>query len=231
MSLDEEELFQAIKMGDATRVRHLLLIGANVNARNIFGETPLHYAIERGKLDIIKLLLEHGADPNLKDNFGISPLDLAHAKKLFNIVELIKEYVEGKGNMEVEKNASVASPSEPTLAPSIVSVDSSSLNVGEWGRLIVKVKGTGTLNISLEGDLEWMSPKAIEISGESNLEIPVKPKLAGELPVKVTIRSKTGEDTQIVWLKVSRKTKRCPYCGAQVEPGAMFCWKCGAKLV
>jgi len=28
----------------------------------------------------------------------------------------------------------------------------------------------------------------------------------------------------------SHKTSRCPVCGAPVEPGAKYCWKCGAKL-
>jgi alanyl-tRNA synthetase len=33
-----------------------------------------------------------------------------------------------------------------------------------------------------------------------------------------------------VGLEVGRRQKVCPSCGAPVEPGAKYCWKCGAKL-
>jgi ankyrin repeat protein len=51
--------------------------GANVNARESGGFTPLHTAALRGLPEIAVLLLEHGADPGAQDIQGSTPLDLA----------------------------------------------------------------------------------------------------------------------------------------------------------
>ena len=51
----------------------LLAAGANVNAKNEFGNTPLHYAYarKREKQQLIDLLLKSGADANLKNHLGL----------------------------------------------------------------------------------------------------------------------------------------------------------------
>jgi len=52
--------------------------GADPNARNDLGWTPLHYACqhETRDVDMAALLLKYGADPNAADNRGLVPLDL-----------------------------------------------------------------------------------------------------------------------------------------------------------
>lgn len=47
----------------------LLQHGANVNAKNDYGKTPLHEAAEEGDIDTVELLLRYGADVNTRDNF------------------------------------------------------------------------------------------------------------------------------------------------------------------
>ncbi|KAG5556292.1 hypothetical protein RHGRI_006787 [Rhododendron griersonianum] len=42
-------------------------VGGNINARNVFGLTPLHVAIWRNHIPIVKRLLAAGADPNARD--------------------------------------------------------------------------------------------------------------------------------------------------------------------
>ena len=53
-------------------LRHLLEHGADPNARDAFGRTPLYYAcyIDMRDVEIVELLLRHGADPNVADQFG-----------------------------------------------------------------------------------------------------------------------------------------------------------------
>jgi hypothetical protein len=109
-------------------------------------------------------------------------------------------------------------------------VECSELYAGEWGRLLVRVRGSGTATLSLEGDVEWINPEVVELSGETVVEVPVKPRAAGEVPVKVRLESSGSKSSKIVWLKVVEKAGKCPVCGAQVEPGAKYCWKCGTKL-
>ena len=54
----------------------LIKAGAEVDAKNRFGETPLMDCTLSNKLDFISLLLKHGANPSSKDNDDCSPQDL-----------------------------------------------------------------------------------------------------------------------------------------------------------
>ncbi|KAJ5129892.1 uncharacterized protein N7515_005931 [Penicillium bovifimosum] len=77
-------------------IRYLLQHGADPNARNVTGKTPLCNAVSRGELgghrqlEITQILLEAGADPNITATCGYTPLAMsAHDTKLF---ELLIEY-------------------------------------------------------------------------------------------------------------------------------------------
>ena len=51
----------------------LIRAGADVNARDRTGMTPLHQCITNTDNDnLINLLLDNGADPNIKDNNGLN---------------------------------------------------------------------------------------------------------------------------------------------------------------
>ncbi len=57
-----------------TQTELLINVGANVNARDNDGKTPLMYAAERGDYKSLQLLLEAGAEINAVDNYGNSAL-------------------------------------------------------------------------------------------------------------------------------------------------------------
>lgn len=68
------ELIRSSEMGYIKRVSYCLQRRANVNAKDQYEMTALHYAAGRGYTDIVKLLLSHGADPDLLDDMGRTPL-------------------------------------------------------------------------------------------------------------------------------------------------------------
>lgn len=62
----------------ACRLVHLLLaFGADPNARQQAGWTPLHAAAHRNQARLIAVLLLGGADPSLRNEAGMSAIDLA----------------------------------------------------------------------------------------------------------------------------------------------------------
>ena len=81
---DRNLLTYAISRSSQTTVEALLTAGADIEARDHFGDTPLTAAIEANSREIFRLLLQRGADPNrtfLKIHNGIrtelAPLNLA----------------------------------------------------------------------------------------------------------------------------------------------------------
>jgi ankyrin repeat protein len=67
-------LLDAIRAGDAARVRLLLDQGADVNARSADGTTALMHATTVGDAALVRLLLDHGADVNAKNATGATAL-------------------------------------------------------------------------------------------------------------------------------------------------------------
>jgi ankyrin repeat protein len=64
-----DQLFEAVRKGDAAAVTAALDRGADVNAKFRYGSTALFKAAERGNADVVKVLLDRGADVQVKDTF------------------------------------------------------------------------------------------------------------------------------------------------------------------
>jgi hypothetical protein len=108
-------------------------------------------------------------------------------------------------------------------------VSSSVLRVGEWSKLMVVLRGRGIFTLKLEGDVDYISEDFYNINAEAGVEIAVKPRIPGEVPVKVIAEGDGIKASKLLWLRVE-SLRTCPKCGSQIEPGASFCWQCGAKL-
>ncbi|CAL1268270.1 unnamed protein product [Larinioides sclopetarius] len=61
--------------------RDLLGYSANVNAKNLYEQTPLHSAAIEGKAEVVKTLLEHVANVDAKDSKEFTPLHYAVKRK------------------------------------------------------------------------------------------------------------------------------------------------------
>jgi quinoprotein dehydrogenase-associated probable ABC transporter substrate-binding protein len=70
----DQELFNAIIAKDADRVRFLIKKGADVNARDAGGFSPLDTAARNRIASLVDVLIDAGADPNSADQDGFFPL-------------------------------------------------------------------------------------------------------------------------------------------------------------
>lgn len=84
-----EALIEAARKGDLKQIEHFLAIGADVNAQNKWGLTPLMAAAHGGHIVAGKLLLEKGADVNVTQHGGWTALMVAAVKGHVDIVNLV----------------------------------------------------------------------------------------------------------------------------------------------
>jgi len=70
---------------------YLINKGADVNAVNSRGQTPLHTAIPEAHKEVITILLAYGADKTKVDNQNLSPVDVAKKLGYYDIVKMLEE--------------------------------------------------------------------------------------------------------------------------------------------
>jgi ankyrin repeat protein len=84
------QLMSAVQYGgNVDTIKPLLEKGADVNAKDNDGWTPLQFAAKRGSLEIVRLLLENGADAKAKSNDGGTALMSAAKRGYMEIAELL----------------------------------------------------------------------------------------------------------------------------------------------
>jgi len=74
---DANLFLKAIKNGDIERIKKLISQGADVNAKDKRGMTPLHNAAYYGQRQVAEVLIAKGANVNETDTAGQAPLHIA----------------------------------------------------------------------------------------------------------------------------------------------------------
>jgi ankyrin repeat protein len=86
-----EELNKDWDVVDMSKVQDLLDRGADVKAKDEWGQTPLHRASIENHIETAKLLIEAGADVKAKDKWGATPLHWASVKNSIELAVLLIE--------------------------------------------------------------------------------------------------------------------------------------------
>ena len=201
-TVSAKELFKAVKSRNVQRVKELLDSGANPNVEDFFGWTPLHHAAFLGDREIVKLLLSKGADPNAfvppvwSPDLSGTPADLARRKGYEDIAKLIEEQFKNESNS-----------SKKSSLIDIIGMEQGDLRVGEWGSIKVVLKGDGEARLKIEGEVEWMADETYSIGEETAVEVAVKPKVGGKVPIRILVESGENRKAKFFWLNVGTETK------------------------
>ena len=65
---------------------------AEVNYKNSYGSTPLHYAASNNNIDAIKLLIDFNGDRSLTNNNNQTPLQVANKNNRKEAAKMLEEY-------------------------------------------------------------------------------------------------------------------------------------------
>ncbi|KAG6991440.1 hypothetical protein G7Y79_00052g087800 [Physcia stellaris] len=89
----KEDLFEAVRSGDLTRVKRALKQGNEVHViKGDFNESPLHVATVEGMTEVVSLLLQHGHVVNCPDLYGLTPLHQAALNGRVQIAKLLLQH-------------------------------------------------------------------------------------------------------------------------------------------
>jgi ankyrin repeat protein len=81
------DIHEAAKAGNIEAVKQAIADGADVNAKDFAGATPLHRAAQEGHNEIAELLIAKGADVNAKrSDGGWTPLHFVATKEIAELL-------------------------------------------------------------------------------------------------------------------------------------------------
>src|SRR5688572_18208163 len=92
-------LHRAALRQDVDAVKSLLATGADANARNQYGATPLHYGI--GSERVVAALLAHGAETEIVSDAGVTPLFGAVSR--MDSIGVVRRLVEAGANVNLAR--------------------------------------------------------------------------------------------------------------------------------
>ena len=76
-------------------LKKLIKLGADVNAHDINGFTPLHHAVKYCNEGMVTVLLKHGGNPNSKSRYSVKPLSIltsTFSESEMKVVDILIEY-------------------------------------------------------------------------------------------------------------------------------------------
>src|ERR1700722_8377547 len=85
----DDTLAGLIQAGNRDAALKRIAAGADVNAAQGDGTTPLHWAVYKIDADLVRALVERGAKPDVVNNYGSSPFAEAGKGGNARLVEMV----------------------------------------------------------------------------------------------------------------------------------------------
>ena len=89
----ENLLHSAVGVASIKEIKELLNEGADLEARDMFNQTPLHCAVNRGtddNVEIANILINAGANIEARDQRGKTPADYAKSAEMISLFQKAK---------------------------------------------------------------------------------------------------------------------------------------------
>jgi len=111
-----KSLHDAAMAGDVEQVQLLISSGADVNARDMTGYTPLFYAVQSGQKKAAELLIGGGANVNARDGNGNTPLHYAAVRGHYDMCEVLVSNGADVGSRNLTGRTAVAMAKDSRIA-------------------------------------------------------------------------------------------------------------------
>jgi|LSQX01.3.fsa_nt_gb ankyrin repeat protein len=174
MGGNTDNLFEAIENGTVADVKSALLAGADVNARDTYGISPLILAAIQHKTDMLKLLISSGADMDAKDADGETALSICTR---YGQKESVRILLEAGADVTVENSfgqtlfeIAIADKEDMKLAEMFLDFGLAPDTANSKGVPLIVTAGKygspGALRLLLE---RWANVNATDIEGQNAL--------------------------------------------------------------
>lgn len=155
---------------DSKIVNFLLERGANVNAKDKIGRTPLCLALLRGRIDVANLLIEHGAEMNAQECYK-NGANLLYYASMGGCINFVKLLLEQGAEVNVMERNGLDEPNTPLFwAARMGYVEIAKLLIEHGAEVNVQNKGRSPLRSASTWNRVEIVKLLLEHGAEVNIE-------------------------------------------------------------